>query len=54
MPLRDHFHPPFSSRYSWDMVHAQLPGMIALHLNTLLPEGYMAGPGFSFPKAIRG
>jgi len=45
MPLRDHFHPPFSTRYSWDMVHAQLPGMIAMHLNTLLPEGYMAGPG---------
>lgn len=44
MPLRDHFHPPFSTRYSWDVVHGGLPMTIATHLNTLLPDGYMAGP----------
>jgi len=45
MPLRDHFHPPFSTRYSWDVVHGGLPMVIATHLNSLLPDGYMAGPG---------
>ena len=45
MPLRDHFHPPFSNRYSWDMVHGGMPMVIATHLNSLLPDGYMAGPG---------
>ena len=43
MPLLDHFHPPFGP-YTWDMVHGLLPGLIAVHLNRILPQRYMAGP----------
>ncbi|MGL6097106.1 MAG: DUF4058 family protein [Fimbriiglobus sp.] len=44
MPLRDHFHPPFTDRYSWDMVHGGLPMDISRQLNRVLPAGYQAGP----------
>lgn len=44
MPLRDHFHPPFSTRYRWDSVHGLWPGLITMELNRVLPEMYSAGP----------
>ena len=44
MPLRDHFRPPVSSRVSWEEIHAMWPARIVLHLRTLLPKGYVAGP----------
>ncbi len=44
MPLRDHFHAPFSKRYRWDAVHGMLPGMMTAALNQILPERYAAGP----------
>ena len=47
MPLRDHFHPPFSTRCSWDVVHGGLPMVIATHLNSLLPGNYSAWPRIS-------
>lgn len=43
MPLLDHFRPPHGP-HSWDMVHGLLPGMIAVHLNRILPQRYVAGP----------
>jgi hypothetical protein len=44
MPLRDHFHPPFSNRRSWDWLHGGWPMTIASGLNRQLPERYVAGP----------
>jgi hypothetical protein len=44
MPLRDHFHPPFTDRDSWDVIHGGLPMKIAAYLNRVLPERYKAGP----------
>ncbi len=44
MPLRDHFHPPFTDDHSWDVVHGGLPKDIATALNRILPANYIAGP----------
>lgn len=44
MPLRDHFHPPVSLRWSWQEIHAQWPAMIVLRLFQELPAGFEAGP----------
>lgn len=44
MPLRDHFRPPVSNRVSWEEIHGMWPARIVLHLRTLLPKGYVAGP----------
>jgi hypothetical protein len=44
MPLRDHFHPPLTDRYSWDVFHGQWPAMIVLALGRVLPPNYYAGP----------
>ena len=44
MPLRDHFHPPFSNRHSWDSVHGGLPMVISAALNRNLPSEFVAGP----------
>ena len=44
MPLRDHFHPPFSLQESWDSFHGGWPMMIVLALKKILPPGYSAKP----------
>lgn len=44
MPLRDHFHPPFADRRSWDEVHGYWPAAIVRQLNVILPARYYAGP----------
>ena len=44
MPLRDHFHPPFSKVRSWEEVHRQWPAVIVQHLAKSLPPEYAAGP----------
>jgi hypothetical protein len=44
MPLRDHFHPPFTDRRSWDEFHGQWPAMIVVGLNRRLPARYVAAP----------
>jgi hypothetical protein len=44
MPLRDHFHPPFSESRSWDEVHGQWPAEIVRYLAKTLPPQYTAGP----------
>ena len=45
MPLRDHFHPPLSTRHSWDKLHAGWPMVMVQHLAPKLPPGFEAGPG---------
>lgn len=44
MPLRDHFRPPLGNRRQWEQVHGQWPAMLLVRLNTVLPEGFVAGP----------
>jgi len=44
MPLRDHFRPPLSDHFSWDVVHGQWPALIVQQLGKLLPPQYVAGP----------
>ena len=44
MPLRDHFHPPVSSRHSWEAFHAQWPAMLVIRLAPVLPHGFLAEP----------
>lgn len=45
MPLRDHFHPPWSERYHWEGFHSAWVNAIVRSLNmTLLPESYRAEP----------
>lgn len=44
MPLRDHFHPPLSRKYSWEVLHGQWPAVIVQQLRSKLPPGYTAGP----------
>lgn len=44
MPLRDHFHPPVSSRHSWEGFHASWPLMLVSRLFPHLPAGYSAEP----------
>lgn len=44
MPLRDHFHPPFSQTNRWDGFHGQFPAMVVLALKKILPVGYSAQP----------
>lgn len=44
MPLRDHFRPPLSDEFSWDVVHGQWPALIVQQLGKLLPPQYVAGP----------
>ena len=38
MPLRDHFHPPFSKVRSWEEVHGGWPMVIVQHLGKTLPQ----------------
>jgi hypothetical protein len=44
MPLRDHFRPPISKRFSWEGFHGGWPMTIVQTLAPLLPEGYIAEP----------
>lgn len=44
MPLRDHFRPPVSKRFSWEGFHAAWPTYIVEQLRDLLPQGYIAEP----------
>ncbi len=43
MPLRDHFHTN-STLLNWEGVHASWPAFIAMRLNALLPEEFVARP----------
>jgi hypothetical protein len=52
MPLRDHFHPPFSEVRSWEEVHGQWPAVIVQQLGKVLPPGYSAGPRVHFGAQI--
>lgn len=44
MPLRDHFHPPFNKRRSWEGFHGAWPTMIVVALGRKLPPQYVAEP----------
>jgi uncharacterized protein DUF4058 len=44
MPLRDHFRPPISKRYSWEGFHGLWPGTMVQQLAPLLPDSYIAEP----------
>jgi hypothetical protein len=44
MPLRDHFHPPFSEISSWEEVHGGWPMVMVQQLGKMLPPQYTAGP----------
>ena len=45
MPLRDHFHVPWSDEYEWEGFHSAWANTIVRHLNGgLLPPGYRASP----------
>jgi hypothetical protein len=41
MPLRDHFHPPLSTRKSWEAIHGGWAFVMAQRLNAaILPKGF--------------
>lgn len=44
MPLRDHFRPPLDLKRSWDELHGAWPTIIVMHLNSRLPDRYVAAP----------
>src|SRR5262245_61846739 len=44
MPLRDHFRPPISSRFSWEGFHGMWPAIMVQQLSPLLPENFTAEP----------
>lgn len=44
MPLRDHFHPPFSKMSSWEGFHGGWPMVIVQQLGRVLPRDYVAEP----------
>ncbi len=44
MPLRDHFHWPLTSSFSWEELHGGWPMVIVQQLASLLPSEYIAGP----------
>jgi hypothetical protein len=44
MPLRDHFHPPISTRSSWEGFHGGWPMAIVQRLSPLLPDDFTAEP----------
>jgi hypothetical protein len=52
MPLRDHFHPPFADRRSWEGFHGQWPAMIVIDLNRQLPRRYVAEPQVHLGSSI--
>jgi Protein of unknown function (DUF4058) len=52
MPLRDHFHPPFSLRHRWDGFHGGWPMMIVLALKRILPSTYSVEPNVYLGSGI--
>jgi hypothetical protein len=44
MPLRDHFHPPISTRSSWEGFHGGWPMAMVQRLSPLLPNEFTAEP----------
>jgi hypothetical protein len=44
MPLRDHFHPPFIRRSSWEAIHGGWPMVIVQQLVRTLSDRYVAAP----------
>lgn len=49
MPLRDHFHPPWSNEEYWEGFHFAWINTLVRHLNgTLLPSQYRAVPRIHF------
>jgi hypothetical protein len=50
MPLRDHFHPPFSKLISWEQFHDGWPMGIIRDINKVLPPQYRAGPTIHLGK----
>ena len=52
MPLRDHFHPPFANRRSWEGFHGQWPTMIVIGLSRKLPQRYVAEPQVHLGSSI--
>jgi Protein of unknown function (DUF4058) len=52
MPLRDHFHPPFANRRSWEGFHGQWPAMIVIGLSRNLPQRYVAEPRVHLGSSI--
>ncbi len=52
MPLRDHFHPPFSLHHSWDGFHGGWPMMLVLSLKRFLPANYSAQPSVHLGSGI--
>jgi hypothetical protein len=52
MPLRDHFHPPLSTRRNWKPFHGAWATFISSYLNRLLPPGYFAEPFCTFAIEI--
>src|SRR5436305_2772892 len=45
MPLRDHFHPPWSDENPWEGFHSAWINTMVRHLNgTLLPPNFRAFP----------
>ena len=52
MPLRDHFHPPVSSRHRWDKLHGGWPMKIVEALQPRLPPQYSAAPQIHLGGAV--
>jgi hypothetical protein len=44
MPLRDHFRPPMANVGPWEEFHFMWPARMVIHLRSMLPDGYYAGP----------
>lgn len=57
MPLRDHFHAPYTDRRNWDEIHGMWPMVMVEHLADQLPLEYFAAPrihlGQQFEFGIR-
>ena len=52
MPLRDHFHPPFTSRRHWEGFHGLWPAMMVMGLSRKLPQRYFAEPQVHLGSSI--
>jgi hypothetical protein len=54
MPLRDHFHPPLSTRRHWHTFHNSWATYTSSDLNRCLPKGYFAEANVQFNIEIDG
>ena len=52
MPLRDHFHPPFTSRRHWEGFHGAWPTIMVMGLSRKLPQRYFAEPQVHLGSSI--